>query len=111
MTERTNDGRFAAGRSGNPAGRPRRERHRLHTPSDFRRAIIAIANRPTDITIRSKKEEVTVFEAHVFRCASDAKGGDNGFVALVMDAATLLHQVPDAIEKERRGTETAGDEQ
>ena len=74
MTERTREGRFAAGRSGNPAGRPRRERHRLHTPSDFRRAIIAIANRPMNITIHSKKEEVTVFEANVFRCASGERG-------------------------------------
>ena len=61
--KRTRNGRFAEGSSGNPNGRPRKEKKRHSMPDPNRRSIFAIAEREITVNISGKPETMTLYEA------------------------------------------------
>ena len=92
------NGRFAENRSGNPRGRPKARPRKLESPSDFRQAIIDIANQPVGVRRNNGSvENVTLFQSQVMNIANEnAKNrlGSKNFVELVQRAASIEEQLP-----------------
>jgi hypothetical protein len=66
MSASDNPGRFAPGApSPNPAGRPRKSRAKLVTPSDFRQVILRVANMQVESKTAGETRMITLFEANI----------------------------------------------
>lgn len=95
--ERAAKGRFAkGGRSPNPGGRPRAPREEVPLPAKYRRAILRIANRKTEVKIGGKPEAMTLYEANVLGLATgniQHRLASKNFIDLVGSAASVEHQL------------------
>ena len=95
--ERDTGGRFvdSGNRNGAPPGKRRKK---LQSPSDFRQAILRIANRKMQVKSRDGNvvEKTTLFEAHVLNLATGEtqnRLGSKNFIDLVQHSAALEEQV------------------
>jgi hypothetical protein len=96
-TTRKPSGRFAKSSSGNPRGRPKGRRRKLESSSDFRQAIINIANRPVGVRSNNGSvESITLFESQCLNLVNENgknRLGSKNFVELAQDAAAREEQL------------------
>lgn len=67
----SSNGKWAAGKSGNARGRPKKEQPKvLTTLADLQEVALRVANRPMTITIDDRKETMSTYEANMFGMAT-----------------------------------------
>lgn len=95
MTGNSN-GKWAAGKSGNARGRPKKKKPELlSTPEDLAMVIMRVANRETTLKIDGSEELVSIFEANMIGMASgpgSARLARKAFVDLAKAASYTIER-------------------
>lgn len=73
---RKGNGQFGAGHSGNPYGRPPKEKPNHSIPARNRRAVFEIAEREVEFTFDGKTERMSYYQASILRLAAAGVKGD-----------------------------------
>lgn len=73
---RQGNGQFGAGHSGNPYGRPPKQKPDHSIPARNRRAVFEIAEREVEFVFEGKIERMSYFQASFLRVAAAAVKGD-----------------------------------